>query len=124
MTERTWHVPAHRQAVPEIRATARKYLADNGLDDAHDLLTVICELVTNAVRHGRPDITLTLALGEGCVRGEVTDRGPGLPRPRTPAADDDGGRGLQIVAAYTRSWGVIPLDRGKRVWFDYRTDVP
>ena len=125
MTERTWIVPAELQAIPKTRAEVRKYLADHGISDAYDVLTVICELVTNALLHGKPDIELTLTLGEGCIRGAVVDHGPQMPQPRQPDADDDGGRGLHIVHQYTRRWGVQPLShgsqgeiQGKCVWFE------
>lgn len=118
--ERTWHIPAQRQAIPDTRAEVRKHLADHGVDDTYDLEVVVSELVTNAIRHGRPEITLTLAVDGPRVRGEVVDHGPGMPRPRTPADDEAGGRGLAIVQACTRRWGVTPLPdgHGKCVWFE------
>lgn len=90
---------------------------------------VVSELVTNAVLAardlGRSLITLTLGCGpEGlviCVR----DRCPGAPQLRFPEVEDDGGRGLVLVAALSAQYGWHAVGEGRRgkvVWAVLRTN--
>jgi len=51
------------------------------LADADRLLQVVSNLVGNALRHGGPEVAVTLsarAVGESVVAVEVADRGPGI----------------------------------------------
>src|SRR5215203_5414266 len=68
------------------------------------LVLVVSELVTNAVRHGRPPIKLLLRrVGEG-VRVDVHDESPSF-EPATSSSDSvsgpdaEGGRGLPLIDA-------------------------
>ena len=49
------------------------------------------------------------------IRIEVTDLGVDLPQLWT-RGDQTGGRGLPIVEALGRAWGVVELGAGKTVW--------
>src|SRR5690242_702982 len=96
-------IPYAREAV---RAAFRERVKD-------DLLTVVGELVTNAVQHGpgRP-IRLTVGLDAeaAVIRGEVTDQGEAsesIPRIRAVTAGKGGGYGLRIVDAMTSEWAVV-----------------
>ena len=77
-----------------------------------DLLTVIGELVTNAVEHGPGSpisMTVTLDADSGLIRGEVVDGGDGsqsIPRIRE-ATERGGGYGLRLVDAMTSEWAVV-----------------
>ena len=78
-----------------------------------DLLLVVTELVTNAVRHGpgRP-IGLTVALDRrlDVIRGEVVDQGDpseSIPRIAEVTKDKGGGYGLRLVNALTSTWYVV-----------------
>lgn len=84
-----------------------------------DTLLMVSELVTNAVRHGSPDIVLSLAVLSDRVRIAVQDRGEALPVVSArPSADRPAGRGLLIVAATASDWGVVREEgqQGKTVW--------
>ncbi|XCM28636.1 ATP-binding protein [Streptomyces parvus] len=92
--------------------------------DAHDALTlIVAELSANAVSHGLVpgrDFRLRLSAEATTVRVEVTDtrceRLPALAEPS--AADQEGGRGLLLVAALADDWGWFPRTDGpgKTVW--------
>jgi anti-sigma regulatory factor (Ser/Thr protein kinase) len=112
--------------LPDLHApaNARTWLAERVaalpapvVDDA---LLVASELVTNAVRHGRPEIVLFVRRLRDGVRIAVRDEGEDVPAPAmdTPTVDRPTGRGLLIVAATARQWGVTahPDRPGKTVW--------
>lgn len=104
-------------AVPVARDAAlafRSLLPDQRLDD---LRLILSELVTNAVVHGDgPSVDLLLRADGPVVRGEVIDQGDGFELPPLPTLHAPGGRGLAIVGALTRTWGV---ERGStHVWFE------
>lgn len=106
-------------------AIARQYLSTHAtwlppelLDDARLLVS---ELVGNAVRYGRDQITLRLRPHPPGIGVAVTDGGPDLPTlpDGRPDPTEPSGRGLLIVAAVADAWGVEPQPSGgKTVWFD------
>ena len=113
---------------PHAVATARRATAAQldrwELDDLRpDAELLVSELVTNAVLHGRGDVSLTLAVADGMLEVGVTDPGPRLPprqRPDEAAGPPwtaEGGRGLRLVDRLSVEWGVVTLARGKQVWF-------
>jgi anti-sigma regulatory factor (Ser/Thr protein kinase) len=75
------------------------------------------ELATNCVQHAQTAFELTIDHGQGQIRIEVRDTGPGRPVPRSPTPSERTGRGLRIVEAMSDSWGIDPSSRGKTVWF-------
>lgn len=117
--EACWELPADPEAVGTARRLAREALAIWGASAvAEDVTTIVSELVTNAIVHGRAPVTLSLHRHGRIVCGEVTDHSAVWPTP-LPAAgpNEEHGRGLAIVAAYTDRWGVEPVPGGKIVWF-------
>jgi len=80
---------------------------------------VVSELVTNAVLYAESDMELALTRSDGRVRISVRDHGPGTPvvRLHRPYLDLVEGRGLLLVEAITRGWGVFTAQpNGKTVW--------
>ena len=49
---------------------------------------------------------------------EVSDPLPDPPRERAARLEDEGGRGLHLVASSSRRWGTRPGAAGKTVWFE------
>ncbi|MFJ4624307.1 ATP-binding protein [Streptomyces sp. NPDC088812] len=117
-----WTFPADPGAVRTARGAVRGQLRHWGLDSVGDLAALlVSELVTNALRHATGPIGVRLVRPaglDGVLRAEVSDPLPDPPRERVARPDDEGGRGLQLVASSARSWGTRPGDTGKTVWFE------
>jgi hypothetical protein len=75
-----------------------------------DALIIVSELVANAVLHGEGPVVLHLAGDPDRVRIEVEDCDPAVGAPHGDS------RGLDVVAAVARGWGVDRHDGGKTVW--------
>ena len=103
------------------RVLARDLLGPH-VDDRrrNDLLVLVTELVTNAVRHAglaRDDtVVLHLAAADHVVRAEVCDGGPGF-EPVERAPGPDGGFGLMLLRTLSSRWGV-ELGDATCVWFE------
>jgi len=107
-------------------AAARRGLVNgNGVLPATiraDVLLLVSELVTNAVRHAGagPDRPLQVQLQHGprWVVVAVTDDGPGFTWCASPSAgDESGGWGLFLVDQIADRWGVERTTSGNCVWF-------
>src|SRR5215467_455840 len=62
--------------------------------------------------------TLRLRRGASAVWVEVLDTDMRLPRIRSAAETDEGGRGLYLVDQLATRWGSRPTKDGKAVWFE------
>jgi two-component sensor histidine kinase len=84
-----------------------------------DLLTVVSELITNAVRHGCGDsVRVRLRVApNGKVSGEVENDGYGRIELRPLDATSTSGLGLHIVGAIADRWRVF-AGRSTRVRFE------
>ncbi|HUR03708.1 MAG TPA: ATP-binding protein [Nonomuraea sp.] len=116
--EACWDLPAIPETVGRARRLVRETLTAWELSNlADDMTTVISEVVTNAVVHARTSMTLSLHRQGRSVRAEVADRSTAWPTRLPVGPDDEHGRGLAIVAAYSERWGVDPSSDGKTIWF-------
>ena len=112
---------------PEVVTTAR-----HALDQLADLLPaekledvrlVVSELVTNSILHAElspnDQISLTVTVLAGSVRGRVCDPGSGfeVPSEPSPRSDMSGGWGLPIVETISDRWGV-QQNSCACVWFE------
>ncbi|MGW6915864.1 SpoIIE family protein phosphatase [Kitasatospora sp. NPDC054939] len=112
----TFDVPQAPAAVAGIRAAVTRQLAAWGLS-ALDFSTelIVSELVTNALRHGRPPVRLRL-IRHAVLTCEVADSSSTAPRLKHARTTDEGGRGLFLVAQLSRRWGTRHLGEGKVIW--------
>jgi anti-sigma regulatory factor (Ser/Thr protein kinase) len=97
-------------------------LSRHGLADfADDAETITAELVSNAVAHaGAQPLSLALASLDGTETIAITvrDSSPCPPVLLDPPADEEHGRGLQVVNALAARWGWqwLPQEAGKWVY--------
>jgi anti-sigma regulatory factor (Ser/Thr protein kinase) len=88
-------------------------------EDESDAALVVSELVGNACRYAREQVTVRVELEpEDGLRIEIEDDGPGMPLLRRAEPVDTAGRGLQIVSAIADRWGAEPTADGKVVWVE------
>lgn len=107
-----WPLPDDLTAPAAARALVRAFLeqtpgATHSIGDEAEL--VVSELVTNAVRHGRPPVALTLEHNDGTIRIAVSNADTGaLPVVRNTDDLASGGRGLAMVDAVSSrlAWAV------------------
>ncbi|MGW7574401.1 SpoIIE family protein phosphatase [Streptomyces sp. NPDC054765] len=111
-----WELPAEPAAVSKARELATGQLRDWGLEElSYATELVVSELVTNAVRHASGPLHLRL-LRDRTLLTEVSDTGHTSPHLRHSASDDEGGRGLFIVAQLVQRWGTRYTPNGKTIW--------
>lgn len=136
-TSSSMAVPHGPAGVGEARHRMRDQLRTGGVAESviDDAVLILSELLSNACRHGRP---LGDSLhGDGDVRAawrvdasgrltvEVTDGGgPTRPVPATPSVTAHGGRGLNIITALAKDWGVRDNVHGEvTVWVVVQEDI-
>jgi len=113
---------AESASAAEARRRALGWLAGHciGQESAEAAELIISELVTNAVVHSASSvISCALRLGGGMLYIEVTDQGAGQPVLAVQEADaeDVSGRGLLLVSALSKAWGVTSaVPGGLTVW--------
>lgn len=110
----------HPSAVAEARELTRKILEVYEVEIAEDVIAVVSELFTNAVKASEPEWTVTLRLlvHEDAVLVAVADESDELPELREVDADETEGRGLLIVEALSAGecGYTLGLYGGKSVW--------
>jgi anti-sigma regulatory factor (Ser/Thr protein kinase) len=110
-------LPIDEDAPWVARNAVLSLLADWGFGDEDTLdnaALVVSELVSNAVRHGGGCLELVVSLRGQLLTMYAADGSAVVPRRREP--HDSGGRGIAIIEALTRAWGVQDDRNGKRVW--------
>lgn len=128
LATRTWSVlvPHHPVGARDARSRLSTELAPQVQPELlADAVSVIAELVGNAIRHAdalpggmiRVSWCLRYQADREIVEVRVTDGGALTePTVRTLTPDAVDGRGLAIVAALARTWGVDRDGLGQSVW--------
>lgn len=125
-----WKYALALASEPETPAAAREFVV--GRLRHHDLLPLVedvrlvtSELVTNAVTHARPPLTVTVERDAALVTVTVQDGSSLSPRMSPDDLSAPCGRGLMLVAALSRDWGVLNgSDGSKSVWASFPSDDP
>jgi PAS domain S-box-containing protein len=114
----SWTFPAEPSAVRLARRRVRDTLVEWGVTALSDVtVLLVSELVTNSLRYAHGPIGVRMVRGTSLLV-EVSDPLPDPPRERVADEDDEGGRGLQLVARTSRRWGTRHGPLGKTVWFE------
>jgi anti-sigma regulatory factor (Ser/Thr protein kinase) len=100
---RSLQLPLDMPAVRTARHAVQEWLADDPPELRTAAALVATEMVSNAIRYGRPPIRLELVRTDEHVRITVRDEGGGEPKQRTPGPG--GGWGLHIVERLAARWG-------------------
>jgi anti-sigma regulatory factor (Ser/Thr protein kinase) len=116
------------EAARQARQAVNAWLAHSHSSVRFDMLQVVSELVSNAIKHvpagpQRDWLRVRLGVGAGFVRLEVIDPGTSEPQPCFAplrlSSLEVSGRGLGIVAALSVRCGTHLVDHGHRVvWAD------
>lgn len=100
-----------------LRSCLRRWRVTQQADvDTDGAVLVVDELVTNALLHARTPFDVEVQLRPHALLVAVADDSPDAPDPRSATVDAENGRGLALVDAVARSWGVLPRLGGKVVW--------
>ncbi|MEV6111359.1 amino acid permease [Streptomyces sp. NPDC052109] len=119
-----WSVLPDPAAVATIRTAVSKQLRAWDLDDlAFSTELIVSELVTNAIRYVGGPIQVRLIRDRSLIC-EVSDTGHTAPNLRHAANDEEGGRGLFIIAQMTHHWGTRYTRAGKTIWAEQDLPAP
>jgi hypothetical protein len=111
------------KAVPKLRRAVRGHLGVACLE----VQLCVSELMGNVIRHvgeGTPVRVRVARVEGGGVRVEVTDPDPRvLPVLLHATGDDESGRGLVLLDAVARRWGVEQGAATKTVWCEVEVEA-
>ncbi|WP_116210221.1 SpoIIE family protein phosphatase [Streptomyces olivoreticuli] len=111
-----WELPSDPAVVAGARADVTRQLTEWGLVEAvFTSELILSELITNAIRHAAGPIRVRL-LRDRSLICEVSDTSSTSPHLRYAAAEDEGGRGLFLVAQLADRWGTRYTPDGKVIW--------
>ncbi|WP_410538725.1 ATP-binding protein [Streptomyces sp. KL2] len=123
LRQETFELPAQPFSVTDARDRVFERLLQWGFtpEACHTARLVVSELFTNAVLHTDSDrIGCLLYVADNQIRVEVRDQGSYASTPVLcfPRADEERGRGLQLIESLTQAWGVesAGLGLGHIVW--------
>ncbi|MFD7508734.1 ATP-binding protein [Streptomyces sp. NPDC059853] len=119
----TLGLPDRPESVRSARDFTRSTLSFWRLGDQYDAVSlVVSELVTNALRYGRPAVELELARGSHRLVCAVHDASSRAPRLGEPDENAESGRGLHLVECFSDGWGWRHQTEsgGKVVWAVFR----
>ncbi|MFC9427839.1 ATP-binding protein [Streptomyces sp. NPDC056987] len=115
-----WTFPAEPGTARHARHAVRDTLHTWGLSPTlRDLaVLLVSELVTNSLRYTSGPIGVRLVARSAALLVEISDPVPDPPTERLAGPEDEGGRGLRLVACSALRWGTRRGKTGKTVWFE------
>lgn len=113
-------LPHDLSSPAEARRAIRSFLRSADLPKLEeDAELLASELVTNAVRHARGPVEVRAEVRDDHLHLEVRDGSVDqVPHPRHADDEDEGGRGLDLVAKLAVRWGWRTVGQVKTVWLD------
>jgi two-component sensor histidine kinase len=109
--------------LPGVRAHIRTFMAADhatispSSDWVEQLVLVVDEITSNALRHGAAPVQIGLGTDSASWLVTVTDHAPGVPPlPAVGRAPGTGGYGLYMIADLTSDHGWHSEDHHKTVW--------
>ncbi|MEU2582069.1 SpoIIE family protein phosphatase [Streptomyces avermitilis] len=109
-------LPPDPTMVAHARTLTDRQLAIWGLSElSFTASLVVSELVTNGIRYATGPVMLRL-IRDRCLLCEVSDNAHTAPHLRRARRDDEGGRGLFLVAQVSQRWGTRYTSSGKTIW--------
>jgi hypothetical protein len=75
------------------------------------------EIITNALTHAGDECWVRTHWTGQFLQVEVTDRSLCPPVASSASPEDTGGRGLAMVECFSHTWGWVPKELGKTVFF-------
>ena len=116
-------IEPHFAAIAPARRWAHDLLTEAGVEGEtlNVMVLLVSEVVTNAVAHAVPPVSLIIHINEERARVEVRDCARELPILKRPPPTQPGGRGVALVDMLATRWGVgyDELDgQLKSVWFE------
>jgi anti-sigma regulatory factor (Ser/Thr protein kinase) len=118
VAETTWQFAADATAPGDARRFVIDALrhARHDSDLLDDVQIVITELAANAVVHTASPFSVSITSTGSIIRIQVHDRSRARPAVRDDPGNGSSGRGMWIIAALARRWGVDSTPDGKIVW--------
>ncbi|MEU2422152.1 SpoIIE family protein phosphatase [Streptomyces sp. NPDC007851] len=109
-------LPPDPAMVARARTDTERQLDSWGLSDlSFTAELVVSELVTNSIRYATGPVVLRL-IRDRSLLCEVSDNAHTAPHLRRARRDDEGGRGLFLVAQMSQRWGTRYTASGKTIW--------
>ncbi|MFF4566264.1 SpoIIE family protein phosphatase [Streptomyces sp. NPDC001435] len=109
-------LPPDPAMVAHARTLTERQLETWGLSElSFNAELVVSELVTNGMRYATGPVMLRL-IKDRCLLCEVSDNAHTAPHLRRARRDDEGGRGLFLVAQLSQRWGTRYTASGKTIW--------
>ncbi|WP_046734509.1 SpoIIE family protein phosphatase [Streptomyces humi] len=109
-------LPPDPAMVARARTDTERQLDRWGLSDlSFTAELVVSELVTNSIRYATGPVVLRL-IRDRSLLCEVSDNAHTAPHLRRARRDDEGGRGLFLVAQVSQRWGTRYTSSGKTIW--------
>jgi anti-sigma regulatory factor (Ser/Thr protein kinase) len=116
------HLPPRAASAREARTKVRAMVTDWPPQCVAALQVLVDELVTNAILHARSDAELEAVIDGRVARVRVRDKSVRLPTALHYGTSSATGRGLHLVEALAKRWGVDEEPGGKVVWFELECD--
>ena len=112
------HVRGSAERAPGVaRQFVGEWFESRGNADVYTAQLIVSELVTNALQHGKGPVVVRVMRDESDELPvvEVEDGGNGLPIVQPESATAIDGRGLLLVSALAKEWGIRQLPGGGKV---------